>query len=67
MMYQNFGNGPYRSIFDNQDDACKDLKRSIVSANEDLELNSAERAKKVSGNFLADSDFARTEKGAESH
>lgn len=67
MMYQNFGNGPYRSIFDNQDDASKDLKRSIVSANEDLELNSAERAKKVSGNFLADSDFARTEKGAESH
>ena len=65
MMYQNFGTGPYRSIFDTVDDASKEQKQSVGSANEILEPNSAKRAKKASGvNFNAESDCAKTDMGA---
>jgi len=67
MVYQNFGNGPYRSIFDNQEDAANDLNKSAGSAIEMLESNTARTGKQATSQFISDIDYAKTEVGAESN
>mmetsp|Transcript_6739 Transcript_6739/g.8039 ORF Transcript_6739/g.8039 Transcript_6739/m.8039 type:complete len:89 (-) Transcript_6739:798-1064(-) len=64
MMQQNFGDGPYKSIFDTQEQSKDEakLKQSVGSAKDILEkVTRGKHSKRRS--LQLESDFARTENG----